>query len=266
MSQPDTICGYPFSIVKSVLKSITHGNYCTMNSNYFEESGLSIFKVRELIIKLIYEGYLTDKVSKRTRDASFPFNVDTTEIGHRLCTKSTSKRMKRPAIEKLMQTVITRCNELNELPCFISLVTDIYVFGSYLNVRNETYGDLDLVINFDDRDSFIGSEELIQKNERNMTAIIESFNGDYNKLAANICLRRDYLLQLKQRGVITYSPKKMLQYVWMHWDLDALNYHITRSNHRISIHSLGEFMQLNSETCLHIYSLEKGGEIEPKLV
>lgn len=211
-SQPEMICGHPIYLVRKVLRSIATG---AVSNNYCCGIGLTIAQLRGLLFDLLTQGYLKPKVQDEPKH--FPQNMILTKKGMCCASKSYTKKMKRTDIEGLLFTAINRCIEVNELPCFILNVESIYVFGSYLNRNQESFYQLDLVLVLDDKNKFIGSEELDLSGD-NLKAIQYGFDDSYRRAYSNICKRRDYLMELKERDEISYTPLRMSKYHWLTYD------------------------------------------------
>ncbi|MEZ8733810.1 hypothetical protein [Vibrio sp. 10N.239.312.D08] len=265
MNHPDTICGYPFITIRTFLRLYAHGEYHLQCSEFFENSGLSITECRELAMDLYRNGYLDVRHNrhKNIDTNDWLYGLEATPSGRALAMKSMTKRMGRKAITKLAKTVMARASEVNEWPCFIYTIERIYVFGSYLDNNAVDFGDIDLIIQWGDKTEFLGSECVMAKSGGIATNdVINVFGQDYDSLHKNISLRSDKLYELKERGKISYRIPKGGMYDWLAWDIKAVQHHVKRNNHRISIHSMPEFKELTTDKALLIFDKAHGGVLE----
>lgn len=91
-----------------------------------------------------------DELEKRgliERDGDVVHNQYSLSIsGRALAMTRFTKRMTRAQIEKTLKEVIDRAERINSDIYFLSSISEIRVFGSYLKKENTDFGDLDLAI------------------------------------------------------------------------------------------------------------------------
>lgn len=102
---------------------------------------------RDLLSALASGGYLTEK-SRTTSSGEVLTQYAITISGGALAQASFNKPISRQKADELLAGVVRRAAEFNELPGKPMFVERVIVFGSYLNVEAQDFGDLDLHVEF----------------------------------------------------------------------------------------------------------------------
>ena len=236
----------PAEIERDMLQLFCLGWYCTVNSSYFHDIGLSLYDTQQYILSLVARKLLKiegpDLLGYGGNKHNFPFNLETSESGRRIAVKRLSKRMKRKTIENLLCTVIERAKQSSELSFLKYQITSISVFGSYLNADLETYGDLDLVVDY------------AKKDARHYTHL-QTINELDNSIYQDVELRYSQAWKMFDDKELQYKPKRITMYETLFWDHLSIVHHLKRSNHKISVHSQGEFECLTTTEILMVYKV-----------
>jgi len=223
--------------VRDFLRKFYDWSFTVTGSQWFDDVGLSILDSH----KMIHSHYQSNNIeiqeqAKRefyyVKESDFPDYFSYTEKGAQIAIKKMLPRMNRKQIDKLLDTVVSRCVEAEKIPELLVRVEQIYVFGSYLDKEKTDFGDLDLfyVIN---RRATIDPKLLPQGDD--------ALRYNLPKIA---CYKsREICLNAYHEGRLV-SPPQIKEFS-LYFDFDMLLKQLKRSNNHISMHLLDELKELN---------------------
>lgn len=136
------ICGFPALAVRQVLRR-SRAPY-TMDAPYLaEQMEISIAQARRLADELVRRGYWERSKSDRGWTA--------THKGHRLAIANASRQISRSTADRLLSGLVQRLHALTTHPVFVYVVTDAWVFGSYIKGADRL-SDVDVLIRVEGRE------------------------------------------------------------------------------------------------------------------
>lgn len=245
------INGHNFKVIRSVI-NVFRGECTDVFYRLSElDISLSVLERDQLIRTLHEQGYL-EKSSDDIKDTggfySYPYNLVSSEEGVRLACKPLAKRKTKKVIDKKVQALLSRADEMTKLPFLKYEVGKIAVFGSYLNEDNVDFGDLDFVCTLSKKSDYEKSNNMPTNTHSDVLARVAKGKS------------------MKADGLLDYRPlsygSRMCWY--LSWDFKAAKYHLIRKDPILSMCDIDVMQQLKGvDDCLVVFDAEKGGVCTP---
>lgn len=154
------IAGIPALKIRDILKKYSEYSYGIDESWFSRLADTYNIKSSEIIDALLERGYIEEKTEQNKRFNEVCYSL--TPLGSQFAIAKAIKRKDRKIVEKILSELLERVFFVNAAnTIFLTEITSVVIFGSYLDVSRETLGDLDLV--FYTRKKNIDTENILEK-------------------------------------------------------------------------------------------------------
>lgn len=148
LSKNEPVCGVDPAVARSVARECNFRD--TDACGIAHKLKITTDAAHDILAALEGGGYLTEK-TVTTGDGQVLTQYATTISGGALAQATFNKPISRKKADELLDGVVERAAEYNEMPGKPLYVEEVTVFGSYLNPQTQELGDLDIHITFGHR-------------------------------------------------------------------------------------------------------------------
>lgn len=148
IDRTEIVAGVPILKIRDLLR---HASSDEWRVEYVAERlKLSLPKARKVVAELLQRGWIQQTPAPRwnRRLKLYQRTLD----GGSLASARAVKPISRAKAEAVLKEFLTRVEEVNARDELSHIVTQVRVFGSYLDKSKPDYGDIDLVIDYAQRD------------------------------------------------------------------------------------------------------------------
>lgn len=152
LQRGEKIAGIPALEVRNLFRLIDD---ITFRKEWLHEKGFGKKQASHLIKVFLENGYI-ELVSEKRHERVGPY-YRLTEHGRTLMRAKGSKPVRRETAKRVLDQFMVRVRIINESLDFVMKVTEVVVFGSYLNEK-QTLGDLDIACQYENKVTYVDQE------------------------------------------------------------------------------------------------------------
>lgn len=136
------IAGYPILRIRDLFK--VQKSFCAESLEW--RMKVDPAEAQRLLTELQALGYIEPEPATKTYRSDNDEWFDLTQAGRTLALARAVPPMSREKAERLLREFMARVHEVNTNPMYLSKVTSVVIFGSYLRPEVTELNDLDLVV------------------------------------------------------------------------------------------------------------------------
>jgi len=136
------IAGYPILLIRDLFKA--QKSFCAESLEW--RMKVDPAEAQRLLTELQVLGYLESEPAATSYRPTTDEWFDLTQAGRTLALARAMPSMSREKAERLLREFMERVYEVNTNPIYLSKVTQVVIFGSYLRPEVTELNDLDLVV------------------------------------------------------------------------------------------------------------------------